>query len=84
MNVPLVDYLGSVRVEVEVIGDHILAKAVHRHGRASFYLISWKTGTVTFVGNFIELFLSQSRLVLIYHSFVDYQGRQVSQSSIAT
>jgi hypothetical protein len=49
MNVPLVDYLGSVRVEVEVIGDHILAKAVHRHGRASFYLISWKTGTVTFL-----------------------------------
>jgi len=34
---------------VEVLGDHILATAVHRHGRSSFYLVSWKTGTVTFL-----------------------------------
>ena len=84
VNVPWVDYLGSVRVEVEVIGDQILANVEHRHGRSSFYLISWKTGTVTFVGNFIESFLSQSLLVLIYHSFVGYQDRQVSRSSIET
>lgn len=53
------DYLGSFRVEVEVFGDHILAMAVHRDGRTSFYLVSWKTGTVTFVGAFTKLFLSQ-------------------------
>ena len=29
MNIPLVDNIGSIRVEVEVIGDHILASAVH-------------------------------------------------------
>ena len=81
VNIPWVDYLGSVRVEVDVIDDQILAKVEHRHGRSSFYLISWKSGAVTFVGNFIELFLSQSP---IYHSFVDCQDRQVSQSSIAT
>jgi len=45
----LVDYFRSVRVEVEVLGDHILATAVHQHGRSSFYLVSWKTGTVTFL-----------------------------------
>ena len=89
VNVPLVDDLGSVRVEIEVIGDHILAKAAHRplhrqDGCSTFYLISWKTGTVTFVGDFIESFFSQSRLVLIYHSFLNCQVRQGSRSSIAT
>ena len=50
ISIPLVDYIGSVRVEVEIIGDHILATAVHQDGRSSFYLVSWKTGTATFVG----------------------------------
>ncbi|KAH9070666.1 hypothetical protein EDB83DRAFT_2517813 [Lactarius deliciosus] len=49
-SLPLVDYLGVIRVEVEFLGDHILATAVHHHGRSSFYLVSWKTGTVTFLG----------------------------------
>ncbi|KAF8268716.1 hypothetical protein EI94DRAFT_1800131 [Lactarius quietus] len=49
VDIPLLDCLGSVRVEVEVIGDHILAKAVHQHDRCSFYLVSWKIGTVTFL-----------------------------------
>ncbi|KAH8986140.1 hypothetical protein EDB92DRAFT_1949417 [Lactarius akahatsu] len=49
-SLPLVDYLGVIRVEVEFLGDHILATAVHQHGRSSFYLVSWKTGTVTFLG----------------------------------
>lgn len=49
INIPLVDYLGSIRVEVEVLGDYVLATAVHKHSRSSFYLVSWKTGTVTFL-----------------------------------
>lgn len=49
INLPIVDCLGSARVEVDIFGDHILAtKAAHR-GHSSFYLVSWKTGTVTFV-----------------------------------
>ena len=83
VDIPFVDDW-SVRVEVEVIGDHILAKAGHRHGSCSFHLISWKTGTVTFVSDLIESFLSQSRLVLIYHSFVNCQDCRVSRLSIAT
>ncbi|KAH9059097.1 hypothetical protein EDB87DRAFT_1624629 [Lactarius vividus] len=49
-SLPLVDYVGIIRVEVEFLGDHILATAAHQHGRSSFYLVSWKTGTVTFLG----------------------------------
>ena len=84
VHIPLVDDFGLVRVEVKVIGDHILAKAGHRLGHCSFYLISWKTGTVTFVGDFIESFLSQSRSGTDYHSFVNCQDRRVSRSSIAS
>lgn len=62
---PLVDSLGSIRVEVEVLGDHILATAVHQHGRSAFYLVSWKTGTVTFVSAFTKSFRYQPRLELI-------------------
>ena len=66
VHLPLVDYLGSVRVEVEVVlGDHILVTAVHRHGRSCFYLVSWKTGTVTFVGAFNKSFWSQSHFELM-------------------
>ncbi|KAH9041300.1 hypothetical protein EDB85DRAFT_1470175 [Lactarius pseudohatsudake] len=49
-SLPLVDYLGVIRVELEFLGDHILATAVHQLSRSSFYLVSWKTGTVTFLG----------------------------------
>jgi len=65
IHLPLVDYPGSVRVEVEVLGDHILATALHQHSRSSFYLVSWKTGTVTFVGAFTKSFRSQPHLELM-------------------
>ncbi|KAI9453031.1 hypothetical protein BJY52DRAFT_870025 [Lactarius psammicola] len=48
-SLPLVDYSGFIRIEVDFLGDHILATAVHQHSRSSFYLVSWKTGTVTFL-----------------------------------
>ncbi|KAH8979047.1 hypothetical protein EDB86DRAFT_2988868 [Lactarius hatsudake] len=65
-SLPLVDYLGVIRVEVEFLGDHILATAVHHHGRSSFYLVSWKTGTVTFLGGLP----GTPKLTVIDRSFV--------------
>lgn len=36
-------------VDTEVLGDHILISVRRQTGEASFYLVSWITGTVTFV-----------------------------------
>jgi hypothetical protein len=36
-------------VKTEVLGDHILLSVRRRTGQASFYLVSWKIGTVTHV-----------------------------------
>jgi len=35
--------------DTEVVGDHILVSVRSQGGRASLYLVSWKTGAVTFV-----------------------------------
>ena len=36
-------------VDTEVLGDHVLISVRRQTGEASFYLVSWITGTVTFV-----------------------------------
>ncbi|KAH9984431.1 hypothetical protein BJV77DRAFT_184479 [Russula vinacea] len=38
-------------VETEVLGDHILISVRRQTGEASFYLVSWKKGTVTLLRN---------------------------------
>lgn len=45
-------------VSIAVLGDHILASVWHPSREAAFYLVSWKTGTVTFVSH-----LSQPRII---------------------
>ena len=45
----------SANVETEVLGDHILISVRRQTGEASFYLVSWKKGTVTLV-SFSSLF----------------------------
>jgi hypothetical protein len=47
-------------VKTEVLGDHLLISVRCRSGQASFYLVSWKVGTVTHV--------SGLRLVLHHNS----------------
>jgi hypothetical protein len=42
-------------VGAELLGDHILTSVRCRRGLASFYLVSWKTGTVTLVSGVVNL-----------------------------
>jgi hypothetical protein len=42
-------------VSTAVVGDHILASVWYPSREAAFYLVSWKTGTVTFVSDLGQL-----------------------------